>query len=192
MNLLASPWSDAIERAAMAFGKKNLRAPLVAVAASVLLVTVGNATIAAQVSEASEKRTVVRGERAALERDLVAAHLREERLKNDISLVRRIAAIERNDRRMLESVAIVANDAPGTVWFDSLTVDHHMLTIEAKTVSITAISAMLRSTSQRRDALLPRVRSVLRSADVSNPILGFTMDIQHTPPAGEHGTHDRT
>ena len=192
MNLLASPWNDAIEHAAMAFTKKGRRAPLVALAASVMLVVIGNATISAQVSEASETQTVVRGERASLDRDLVAAHLRERRLKDDISLVRRIAAIERNDRRMLESVAAVANDTPRSVWFISLTVDHHVLTIEAKTDSFTAISAMLRSTSQRQDALLPSVRSVLRSANESNAILGFTMDIQHTPLAVERGNHDRT
>ncbi len=192
MNLLASPWSDAIERATMAFGRKNLRAPLVVLAASVMLVAIGNAAIANQVSEASATRTIVRGERTALDRDLGTAHLREERLRHDISLVRRIAAIERNDRRMLETVAIVANDAPGNVWFDSLTVDHHMLVIEAKTDSFAAISAMLRSTSQRRDALLPRVPSVLRSGDSSNPILGFTMEIEHTPMAIEQKIHDRT
>ena len=191
MNLLASPWNDAIEHAAIAFGKKNLRAPLVALASSVMLVAIGNATIVAQVSEASETRSVVRGERVALDHDLVAAHLRERRLKNDIALVRRLAAIERNDRRMLESVAVVANDTPRTVWFVSLTVDHHMITINAKTDSFTAISTMLRSTSQRRNALLARVRSVLRSAEESNPILGFTMDIQHTPLAKERGTHGR-
>ncbi|MGC8485413.1 MAG: hypothetical protein ACP5O6_07265 [Candidatus Baltobacteraceae bacterium] len=192
MNLLASPWTDAIERTTMVLGKKSLRTPLLALTASVVLVGIGNATITGQVSQVSEHRIVVLAERTAMDRNLVAAHLRERRLRSDLALIRRIAAIERDDRRMLESVAAVANDAPSRVWFVSLTIDHHILTLQAKTDSFAAISAMLRSTAQRRTALLPRVRSVLRSTDATNPIIAFTMEVRHAPRATDRGIHDRT
>jgi len=192
VNLLASPWSELVERTAIVLGKKSLRTPLVALVASMLLATIGNSTIAAQVAQASQNEAIVSGERAALDRELVAAHVRERRLKSDIALVRRIAAIERNDRRMLESVAAVANATPKSVWFVALTIDRRTLTIQAKTDSFAAITTMLRATSQQHLPLLPRVRSVLRSADVVHPILAFTMEIQQTPRAVDRGLHDRT
>ena len=148
--------------------------------------------ISDRVNRASEDRTMVARERARLDRELVVAHVREDRLNNDLSIVRNIAAVERTDRRMLESVAAVANDTPNAVWFEALTIDHHRLTVQAKTNSFAAISTMLRATSQTDGALLPRVRSILRSSDPFDPILAFTMEIQYTRPATDRSVHART
>ncbi len=192
MNLLASPWSESIERAAVVMGRRSLRFPLVTLAASLLLVAIGNSTVADQVNRSSETRKIIAGERAALDRELASAHVRERSLKDDIAVVRRIAAIERSDQRMLGAVAAVANNAPTSVWFVALTVDHHRLIVHAKTDSFAAISMMLRATSKRGGTPRPRISSVLRSTDPYNPILSFTMDIQDMPPASTRGLHDRT
>lgn len=192
MNLLASPWSESIERAAVVIGRRSFRFPFVALAASLLLVVIGNSTIADQVTRSSDNRVMIANELAAIERQLAAAHLRERSLHKDITVVRRIAAIERNDQRMLEAIAAVANTTPKSVWFVALTIDHHRLTVQAKTDSFAAISSMLRSASQQGSTLRPQVSSVLRSTDPFNPILAFTMEIQEKPSASDRGFHDRT
>ncbi len=192
MNLLASPLADILERSAVVLGKKALRSPLIALAASLLLVAIGYSTIAGQVRRSSQTRRAIAAERMSLDRELVVAHVRERRLRSSLSIVRHMASIERVDRRMLESVASVANDTPNSVWFVALTVDHHTVTVQARTDSFAAISAMLRATSKAAGALVPRVRSVLRSPDPRDPILAFTMEIQHTSPTTERSYHART
>lgn len=184
MNLLAAPWSEALARASLVMRRRSLRAPTVCVAASLLLIGVGNAMLSSRVSESEALLRTTARERAALDRAVAGTHVREARLRVDITVARRIASVERNVKDMVDLIARVVNRTPMSVWFSALTVDRTHLSIHANADTLVAISAMLRSSSMVLPERRARVNSITRASDASDPVLSFTIEL-HRTVAGE-------
>ncbi len=178
MNLLAAPWSDAVARALLAINHRRLRLPAICVASSALLVGVGNGILSTQVATTEVERASIARRRAEFDRSIAGTHVRERRLRRDLAIARRMAAIRRDADDTIAEVAELANATPRRVWFGSLIVDRTHLEIVAKADSFIAVSTMLRSSARVAGEKNPRVRSIARSANASIPLVSFTLELQ--------------
>lgn len=183
MNLLATPWSEALARASLVVGRRSLRIPTLCVAASLFSIGLGNAMLSSRVAESEALQRTTARERAALDRAVAGTHVRETRLRVDLTVARRIASVERNAKDTVDLIARVVNRTPISVWFSALTVDRTHLAIHGNADSLVAISAMLRSSSMVLPERRARIDSIIRASDVSDPILSFTLEL-HRIAAG--------
>lgn len=178
MNLLAAPWSESLDRATVVLTHRRLRIPIICFAASLLFMGVGSAVLSSQVTVAESMREKLAQRRAAFDRAIIGTHVRERRLRRDLKVARRIAAVRRDANDMVAAIADIANAAPPSVWFGTLTIDQHELKIDAKTDSLLAISSMLRSSSHLLRGKRSSVRTIARAPSATNPVISFTLEVQ--------------